>query len=164
MRKIPVIFAKIGFLSIIVLTLVSCNNNTTPIPSTPTTISPLKTTTASSFDLPTIATGLPKQSGNIIYIQRGTQGHVGTIGIGLVMTQAADYVDSNGANQHGMTARIQLSSRDALTQNISVYLGQTFEYGGYSFYVNEIDPTNLKPGDTAGASGGGMIGLLFSPK
>ncbi|MFA5882074.1 MAG: putative Ig domain-containing protein, partial [Eubacteriales bacterium] len=111
-----------------------------------------------------IATNMPQQSGTIISIPRGTQGQIGTIRIGLSWTKAANYVDNNGVKQFGMTASIQLFSKDRPRDQLSVYLGQSFDFDGYTFFVREIRPTHTKPEDPPGTTGGGLIRLLCIPK
>lgn len=114
--------------------------------------------------LPTIATNMPQVSGNIIYISTGTQGQFDTVRIGLANTEAANYVDQNGMKQYGLTARMQLFALDGPTEWKTVYLGQIFEFGGYTFFVREIRPTYFKEENPPpGASGGGLVSL-FIPK
>jgi hypothetical protein len=155
--KVPRIITGIGLALVITLLFAGCEN-ITPTPS-PTPLNP------DDSLLPTeITTSLSDWDGaDVIYITQGTQGQIDDVRIGLSATRAENYIDKNGDMQRGMTADIHLFLRDGLTEYKTVYLGQTFKFGEYSFFIREIRPTNLKADSPDGASGGGLISLLCLP-
>ncbi len=107
----------------------------------------------------------PEPIGDTISIGRGTVGTIGSISIGLGDTGTSDYVDSNGVKQNGLTASLFLFDRiDETETAITVYLGQSFEFHNYNFYVKEIKATHLYPWNLPGSTGGGLIRLIASSK
>lgn len=129
----------------------------------PDTVTP--TATRVQENLPTrVNTDLSKWDGaRVISIPRGTQGQIGDVRIGLTNTKASEYINKSGEMQRGMVADLIISIKDGATEPKPVYLGQSFESGGYAFLVEEIKPTNLKPDSPDGATGGGSISLLCIP-
>lgn len=156
MKNLSKVLTAVAFT--VIFLLVACNN------TTPTPVSPSPGPTPDDSLLPTKATNIPSKSGTIIGIPRGTQGQIGNVRIGLSTTGGADYVDVNGVQQHGMTATIQLFAKEGPSEWKTVYLGQSFQFNEYTFFVMEIRPTHLNPGDPPGTIGGGLISLLAMPK
>ena len=93
-------------------------------------------------------------------IARGTVGSIGTISIGLSDTGKGDYVDSQGNRQKRLVAELAMyDEADHSKRGMTVHVGQSFEYHGYAFYVEQIDSTFLLPWSPPGSSGGGSIRL-----
>jgi len=97
-------------------------------------------------------------------IARGTVGNFDTIRIGLSDTGKADYEDSQGNRRRGLVAALHLLYEpDWSEASMTVYVGQSFEYHGYHFYVEQIESTFLLPWSPPGSSGGGSIRLRIEP-
>jgi hypothetical protein len=93
-------------------------------------------------------------------IARGTVGSIGTISIGLSDTGKENYVDSQGKKRSRLVATLLMFYEpDSSETGMSVHVGQSFEYHGYAFYVEQIDSTFLLPWSPPGSSGGGSIRL-----
>jgi hypothetical protein len=107
-----------------------------------------------------VAPRTPEPWTDTLEIARGTVGTIGTIRIGLSDTQKRDYVDSQGNRQSKLFAELSMHDQaDGSTKSMAVHVGQSFEYHGYAFYVEQIDSTFLLPWSPPGASGGGSISL-----
>lgn len=159
MKRILAKAAQVTIVLTIILTITGC-----PAPNPP----PAPTPAADDSLVPTKATDIPPWDGaRIIGMSTGTQGRVFNMEIGLLNTRASEYVD-NGVKQYRMTADIHLSKDDEYgrpgpIEPLTIFLGQTFEIYGYSFFVTEIRPTHYNPGDPPGASGGGLVEMLCIP-
>jgi hypothetical protein len=102
----------------------------------------------------------PEPGTDILEIARGTVGSIGTIRIGLADTGKENYVDSQGKRQSRLVATLLMFYEpDSSETSMTVHVGQSFEYHGYDFYVEQIQSTNLMPWSPPGASGGGSIRL-----
>jgi hypothetical protein len=107
-----------------------------------------------------VASTTPEPGTYTITIARGTVGNLGTIRIGLGGTGKENYVDSQGKKRSWLAAElIMLYEPDSSEAGMSVHVGQSFEYHGYYFYVEEIHSTFLLPWSPPGSSGGGSIRL-----
>lgn len=107
----------------------------------------------------------PEPKGDNITIARGTTGNIGNLSVGLSNTGKSDYINSNGLKQDGLIASLFLFDKiDNSETSMTVYLGQSFEFHNYSFYVKEIKATHLYFWDSPGATGGGLIWLVVSTK
>ena len=103
-------------------------------------------------------------AGEIINIVRGTVGNIYNISIGLGDTGTSEYVDRNGVKQKALVARLTLyDDIDKVEKGMTVYVGQSFEFHDYTFFVKEIKATHLFF-NLPGASGGGSIRLIVSPE
>jgi len=107
-----------------------------------------------------VASTTPEPGTDTLEIARGTVGSIGTIRIGLSDTQKGDYVDSQGNRQRNLVATLLMfDEADSSETSMNVHVGQSFEYHGYAFYVEQIQSTILLPWSPPGASGGGSIRL-----
>lgn len=107
-----------------------------------------------------VASTTPEPGTTTITIARGTVGNLGTIRIGLGDTGKENYVDSQGKKQSRLVATLLMFYEpDSSETGITVHVGQSFEYQGYYFYVEQIQSTNLLPWSPPGSSGGGSIRL-----
>jgi hypothetical protein len=109
-----------------------------------------------------VAPTTPESWTDTLEIARGTVGSIGTIRIGLADTGKENYVDSQGKKQSRLVATLSIfDEADSSTTSMDVHVGQSFEYHGYAFYVEQIQSTFLLPWSPAGASGGGSIRLCI---
>jgi hypothetical protein len=109
-----------------------------------------------------VAPTTPESWTDTLEIARGTVGSIGTIRIGLSGTGNGDYLDSQGNRQKGLVAELAMyDEADSSTTSMDVHVGQSFEYHGYAFYVEQIQSTFLLPWSPAGSSGGGSIRLCI---
>jgi hypothetical protein len=107
-----------------------------------------------------VAPTTPEPGTGTLEIARGTVGNLGTISIALGDTGKENYVDSQGKKQSRLAATLlMLYEPDRSEAGMSVHVGQSFEYHGYYFYVEEIHSTFLLPWSPPGSSGGGSIRL-----
>jgi hypothetical protein len=104
-----------------------------------------------------VTSELEKQT---LTIARGTVGNLGTIRIGLSDTVKTDYEDSQGNKRRGLVATLHLLYEpDGSEASMTVYVGQSFEYHDYHFYVEQIERTFFLPWSPPGSSGGGSVCL-----
>jgi hypothetical protein len=109
-----------------------------------------------------VAPTTPEPGTDTLEIARGTVGSIGTIRIGLADTGKENYVDSQGKKQSRLVATLSMfDEADSSTTSMNVHVGQSFEYHGYAFYVEQIQSTFLLPWSPAGSSGGGSIRLCI---
>jgi hypothetical protein len=105
-----------------------------------------------------VASTTPEPGADTLEIAQGTVGNIGTIRIGLADTGKENYVDSQGKRQSRLVATLLMFYEpDSSETGMTVHVGQSFEYHGYDFYVEQIQSTNLMPWSPPGASGGGAI-------
>jgi hypothetical protein len=105
-----------------------------------------------------VAPTTPEAGTDTLEIAQGTVGNLGAIRIGLADTGRENYVDSQGKRQSRLVATLLMFYEpDSSETGITVHVGQSFEYRGYDFYVEQIQSTNLVPWSPPGASGGGSI-------
>ncbi|MBM4401564.1 MAG: hypothetical protein FJ045_06405, partial [Crenarchaeota archaeon] len=101
-----------------------------------------------------VAPTTPEAGTDILVISEGTVGNMGAIRIGLSRTWKKDYVDSQGNSQRGLIATlVMLFEPDRSETKMTVHVGQSFEYHGYTFYVEEIQSTFVLPWSPPGTSG-----------
>jgi len=88
-------------------------------------------------------------------------GNIDSISIGVGNTGKKDYVDSQGNSRSGLVATlVMFYEPDRSETKMTVYVGQSFEYHGYDFYVEQITSTILPPWSPPGASSGSIRLLI----
>jgi hypothetical protein len=102
----------------------------------------------------------PEPGTSTLEIPWHTVGTIGAIRIALADIGKENYVDSQGKKQSRLVATLSMFYEpDKSETGTTVYVGQSFEDHGYSFYVEQIQSSFLLPWSPPGATGGGFIRL-----